>query len=72
MPLKSGSSKEVISANVAELINSGHERSQAVAIAYANARKSASDEKDDSNLVAFIVYTDDEKILWLRRTKDNT
>ena len=72
MPLKSGSSKEVISANVAELINSGHERSQAVAIAYSNARKSASDEKDDSNLVAFIVYTDDEKILWLRRTKDNT
>ena len=72
MPLKSGSSKEVISANVAELINSGHERSQAVAIAYANARKSASDEKDDSNLVSFIVYTDDEKILWLRRTKDNT
>lgn len=72
MPLKSGSSKEVISANVAELINSGHERSQAVAIAYSNARKSASDEKDDSNLVSFIVYTDDEKILWLRRTKDNT
>lgn len=72
MPLKSGSSKEVISANVAELINSGHERSQAVAIAYSNARKNASDEKDDSNLVAFIVYTDDEKILWLRRTKDNT
>ena len=72
MPLKSGSSKEVISDNVAELIKSGYEKSQAVAIAYANARKSASDEKDDSNLVSFIVYTDDEKILWLRRTKDNT
>lgn len=72
MPLKSGHSKEVISSNIAELIKAGHSQKQSVAIAYANARKSASDEKDDSNLVSFIVYTNDEKILWLRRTKDNS
>lgn len=72
MPLKSGSSKEIISANIAELIKSGHEKKQAVAIAYANARKSASDEQETQDSVAFIVYTDDEKILWMRRTKDNT
>ena len=72
MPLKSGSSKEVISANIAEMIKAGHEKKQAVAIAYANARKSTSDEQETEDSVAFIVYTDDEKILWMRRTKDNT
>jgi len=84
MPLQSGSSKEVISANVAELIKAGHKRDQAVAIAYQNARKShvADDadndherdltEEPDSKIVAFIVYTNDDKILWMRRTKDNS
>ena len=37
MPLKQGSSKEVISANIAELINTGHDPDQAVAIAYREA-----------------------------------
>lgn len=37
MPLKQGSSKEVISANIAELINAGHDPDQAVAIAYREA-----------------------------------
>jgi uncharacterized protein len=88
MPLKSGHSKEVISSNIAELIKAGHSQKQSVAIAYANARKSASDrqeteaeheshkndlkEKPDTKIVSFIVYTNDEKILWLRRTKDNS
>ena len=73
MPLQSGSSKQIISANIAELIKSGHEKKQAVAIAYANARKSnGTDEQETEDNVAFIVYTDDEKILWLRRTKDNS
>ena len=40
MPLKSGSSKEVISANIAELIRSGRSREQAVAIAMRHAGKS--------------------------------
>jgi len=39
MPLKSGTSKAVISANIAELIRAGHKRDQAVAIAFDHARK---------------------------------
>lgn len=39
MPLKSGSSKSVISANIAELIRAGHKRDQAVAIAFDHAGK---------------------------------
>ena len=29
-------------------------------------------EEPDSKIVAFIVYTDDDKILWMKRTKDDT
>ena len=29
-------------------------------------------EEPDSKIVAFIVYTDNDKILWMKRTKDNT
>ena len=29
-------------------------------------------EEPDSKIVAFIVYTDDDKILWLKRTKDDS
>lgn len=89
MPLKQGSSRKVISENIAELVKAGHPQAQAVAIAYHEARKaSAVDAKGDGNpdndhqrdlktepdtkVVAFIVYTDDEKILWMRRTKDNS
>ncbi|MFK2876900.1 DUF2213 domain-containing protein [Rhodanobacter hydrolyticus] len=88
MPLKSGSSRAVISENIAELVNAGHPQAQAVAIAYNNARKSHGVDKGDGNpdndhqrdlktepdtkVVAFIIYTDDEKILWMRRTKDNS
>lgn len=39
MPLKAGSSKDVISANIAELVNSGRSREQSAAIAYNNARR---------------------------------
>ena len=89
MPLKSGSSKKVISENIAELVKAGHPQTQAIAIAYSNARKgSGVDAKGDgdpdndhqrdlktepdTDLVAFIVYTDGDKILWMRRTKDNS
>ncbi len=48
MPLQSGSSQEVISANIAELIKSGHDKDQAAAIAYKHAGKGATDEdKED-------------------------
>lgn len=40
MPLKSGSSEEVISGNIAELVAAGHEQKQAVAIAMKKAGKS--------------------------------
>lgn len=39
-PLKNGSSKKTISANIAELVKSGRNRLQAVAIAFTHAGKS--------------------------------
>jgi len=79
MPLKSGQSKEVISENIAELIKSGRSKTQAAAIAYTEARKSQDSEEGgerelyaNSDDVAFVVYTDCDKILWVRRTKDDS
>lgn len=40
MPLKKGSSKKVVSQNIAELIRSGRPQKQAVAIAFSEAGKS--------------------------------
>lgn len=45
MPLKKGSSQDVISANIRELIKSGRPREQAVAIAYDHAGKSKPKKK---------------------------
>ena len=74
-----GSSKEVISANVAELVKAGHSQAQAVAIAYSEARKNQDEEEggkrelwNDKDDVAFCCFTDGDKILWVRRTKDNS
>lgn len=39
MPLKSGSSQSVVSANIRELINSGRPRAQSVATAISNAKR---------------------------------
>jgi hypothetical protein len=39
MPLKSGSSKKIISQNISELIKSGRKKDQAAAIAYDKAGK---------------------------------
>lgn len=40
MPLMKGSSPEVISENIREMVNAGHPQDQAIAAAYANAGKS--------------------------------
>lgn len=47
MPLEKGSSQEVISRNIAELIKSGHSKEQAAAIAY----KEAQDESGSARVV---------------------
>lgn len=39
MPLKSGSSKAVVSSNIREMVAAGHPQKQAVAAALSNARK---------------------------------
>jgi uncharacterized protein YdaT len=45
MPLNKGSSKAVISANIAELVKSGYPQKQAVAIAYDKAERSKRKKK---------------------------
>jgi len=72
MPLKEGSSKAIIQENIKEMIAAGHDPKQAMAAAYVNARKSNVIDEEENPVVAFVVYTDDEKILWVRRTKDNS
>ena len=72
MPLKEGSSKAIIQENIKEMIAAGHDPKQAMAAAYANARKANVTDEEENSIVAFVVYTDDEKVLWMRRTKDNT
>lgn len=68
MPLKAGSSNGVISENIRELVKSGHPEHQAIAIAYNNARKSSGIDGDNSKVnKSFIMYTDGESILWLKR-----
>jgi hypothetical protein len=45
MPLKKGSSKEIISENIRELIHSGRSERQAIAIALSEARRTGSRKK---------------------------
>jgi hypothetical protein len=45
MPLKSGKSKAAISSNISELVHSGREQDQAVAIAMSNAGLSKKKKK---------------------------
>jgi len=45
MPLQKGSSKKVISKNIAEMVRAGHPQKQAIAAAYAKAGKSRKKNK---------------------------
>ena len=45
MPLKRGSSKAIISSNIAEMIKSGHPRAQAIAASMRMAGKKAAKKK---------------------------
>jgi len=47
MPLKKGSSRDIISKNIRELISSGYPRDQAAAIAYDKAGKSRKKRKKE-------------------------
>jgi hypothetical protein len=49
MPLEEGKSQSVISRNIAELINAGHPKDKAVAIAYSKAGLSNKRKKKKSH-----------------------
>ena len=66
MPLESGSSQEVVSRNIAELVKAGHPRKQAEAIAYSKAGKSAKDEKIKG--AGIMLVTPDDEVLFLLRS----
>jgi hypothetical protein len=57
MPLKSGSSKEVISHNIAEMRKAGHPEDQSIAAAFRKAGKSRSDS--GSKLDSVLTKCDD-------------
>lgn len=63
MPLEKGSSQAVISANIRELVESGHPQKQAAAIAYREAGK-------DEAVAAGILYVRGDKVLLLKRSDD--
>jgi uncharacterized protein YdaT len=50
MPLKTGSDKATISSNIKELIESGYDQDQAVAIAYSKAGKSKNNATEEEML----------------------
>lgn len=51
MPLQEGSSQDIISKNISELIGSGYEQEQAIAIAYEKAGKSSGNDEDESSRI---------------------
>jgi uncharacterized protein len=61
MPLKSGSSKSVISSNIEELINAGHKPSQAAAIAYKQAGEDLDDPQAEPTVNSLYESVDTDK-----------
>lgn len=70
MPLEKGSSQEVISKNIEELIKSGHSKEQAAAIAYKEAGKSRAKDEEPAK-AAGIMYREKDTghILLLKRAR---
>ncbi len=64
MPLREGSSREAISANISELVHSGHEQNQAIAIAMRKAGKSR-----DAFAAGIALMAPGDEFLFLRRAK---
>jgi hypothetical protein len=54
MPFQQGSSQEVISANISELVKAGHKQDQAVAIAMKEAEKSKTKDGYGSKTMEFL------------------
>lgn len=67
MPLQQGSSREVIEANIRELIAANHSPEQAAAIAY----KEAGQARDDGIRAAGILYRVGNKVLLLKRSAES-
>ena len=66
MPLRAGSSQNVISGNIAELIKSGHPRAQSIAIAMKKAGKSRKQlAEDDDDVEERIELADGEDVQWI-------
>ena len=62
MPLQSGSSREAISGNIAELVKSGYPQKQAVAIAMSKAGKSR-----DAKAAGVMLESPDGLVLFMKR-----
>lgn len=65
MPLRDGSSDDVVSANIAELIRAGHPRDQAVAIAYKKAGRSTRDNSSMTkgvNMSKVVMFLKSDKL----------
>lgn len=75
MPIRQGSSREDISANIAELIRAGHKPDQAAAIAYKTAGKDCDLTEDECLEIARGVRSEDfiaqDQLLAFDRTLDN-
>ena len=68
MPLKQGSSQAVISANIKELVEAGHEPKQAAAIAYKTAGKDCGLSEDECVAIAHRMMAQDRILIALDRS----
>lgn len=70
MPIKSGTSEEVISNNISKLMDEGVPQKQAIAMALRSAGESG-EEKDDEAIKRAMLDDDDEKDSYCEKEKDD-